>query len=122
MRAVDEILTVRSWLIGAWIVAYEQEGQDRAQYGERLIDSLADAFKAKGIQGLSARNLRNYRQIALNWPRLGIRQTLSAKSLPLLTSDVNVLPWQDDEWMARLRAELSLSHLLELARVEDPTA
>ena len=37
-RSVDEILTVRSWLIGAWIVAYEQHGADRARYGERLIE------------------------------------------------------------------------------------
>jgi predicted nuclease of restriction endonuclease-like (RecB) superfamily len=121
-RAVDELLTVRSWLIGAWIIAYEQEGQDRAQYGERLIDSLADAFKAKGIKGLSARNLRNYRQIALTWPQLGIQQTLSAKSIPVLTSGAETLHWQDSSWMARLRSELSLSHLLELARVEDLTA
>jgi hypothetical protein len=25
-RAVDEILTTRNWLIGLWIVAFEQEG------------------------------------------------------------------------------------------------
>lgn len=25
-RSIDEILTLRNWLIGAWIVAYEQEG------------------------------------------------------------------------------------------------
>lgn len=24
-RSIDEILTLRNWLIGAWIVAYEQE-------------------------------------------------------------------------------------------------
>ena len=95
-RSVDEILTVRNWLIGAWIVAYEQEGADRARYGEGLMDVLAVAFKARGVQGLSGRNLRNYRQIALTWPQLAagralpgetgapdpIWQTLSAESLP----------------------------------------
>jgi len=62
---------------------------------EGLIDALAAAFKARGVQGLSGRNLRNYRQIALTWPRFAIRQmpsdefggtgqiwqTLSAESL-----------------------------------------
>jgi len=61
VRSVDEILTLRNWLIGAWIVAYEQEGADRARYGEGLIDALAAAFTARGIQGLSGRNLRNDR-------------------------------------------------------------
>jgi hypothetical protein len=36
-RSVDEILTLRNWLIGAWIVAYEQEGADRVRYGEGLM-------------------------------------------------------------------------------------
>ena len=80
VRSVDEILTLRNWLIGAWIVAYEQEGADRARYGEGLIDALATAFKARGVQGLSGRNLRNYRQIALTWRRLATRQTLSGES------------------------------------------
>jgi len=79
-RSIDEILTLRNWLIGAWIVAYEQEGADRARYGQGLIDALAAAFKGRGVQGLSGRNLRNCRQIVLTWPRLGIRQTPSGES------------------------------------------
>ena len=136
VRSVDEILTLRNWLIGAWIVAYEQEGADRARYGEGLIDALAAAFTARGIQGLSGRNLRNYRQLALTWPRLGIRQTasgesgapvqiwqtLSAESVPALTTGGELLPWQDDAWILRLRRELSFSHLLELSRASDPLA
>jgi len=136
VRSVDEILTLRNWLIGAWIVAYEQEGADRARYGEGLIDALAAAFKARSVQGLSERNLRNYRQIALTWRRLATRQTLSgesgapgqiwqtlsAESLPALPVGGEVLPWQDDAWMLRLRRDLSFSHLLELSRVSDPLA
>lgn len=102
-RSVSEILTLRNWLIGAWIVAYEQDGADRARYGEGLIDALAASFKARGVPGLSGRNLRNYRRIALTWPRLAtgqsrlgetatadsIWQTLSAEFLPApATGDV----------------------------------
>ena len=93
-RSVDKILTLRNWLIGAWIVAYEQEGADRARYGEGLIDALAASCKARGGGGLGRSNLKNYRQIALTWPMLGTRQTsgesgssqawqtLSAESVP----------------------------------------
>lgn len=158
VRSVDEILTLRNWLIEAWVVAYEQEGADRARYGEGLIDALAAAFKARGVQGLSGRNLRNYRQIALTWPQLAtgrtlpretgasgsiwqtlsaeslpalatgsplpadIRQTLSGESVPALPTGGELLAWQDDAWMLRLRRELSFSHLLELSRVSDPLA
>ena len=73
--SVGEILTLRNWLIGAWIVAYRARGADRARYGEGLIDALAAAFKARGVSGLGRSNLKNYRQIALTWPMLGIRQT-----------------------------------------------
>lgn len=122
-RSVDEILTIRSWLIGAWIVAYEQHGADRARYGERLIESLAEAFRDRGIAGLSARNLRNCRQVTLTWPRLVIQQTLSAESLPSLPEPAGeALAWRDDAWMTRLRTELSMSHLLELSRIDNPVA
>lgn len=82
-RSVSEILTLRNWVIGAWIVAYEQEGADRARYGEGLIDALAASFKARGVGGLSRSNLKNYRQIALTWPTLGIRQTSGQSRLPV---------------------------------------
>ncbi len=133
--SVGEILTLRNWLIGAWIVAYEQEGADRARYGERLIDALAAAFKARDVSGLGRSNLKNYRQIALTWPTLGIRQTsgesvalaqpwqtLSAESVPALPHKGEALAWQDEAWMLRLRQELSFSHLLELSRASDPVA
>jgi len=86
-RSIDEILTLRNWLIGAWIVAYEQEGADRARYGQGLIDALAAAFKGRGVQGLSGRKFRKYRQIALTWPSLGIRQTASGETR-LLSRDL----------------------------------
>ncbi len=75
VRSVDEILTLRNWLIGAWLVAYEQEGADRARCGEGLIDALAASFKARGVDGLGRSNLKNYRHSALTWPTLGTRQT-----------------------------------------------
>ncbi len=135
-KSIDEILTLRNWLIGVWIVAYEQQGADRARYGERLIPSLAQAFEDRGIAGLGRSNLRNYRQIALTWPRLGIRQTPSGASrlpldlgpappgtaLPAGPADAGAMTWQDEDWMGRLRGELSFSHLLELSRVADPLA
>src|SRR5206468_7520789 len=41
VQAVNLALTLRNWLIGYHIVEYQQRGRDRAQYGERLLDTLA---------------------------------------------------------------------------------
>jgi len=135
-RAVDEILTLRSWLIGAWIVAFEQGGADRARYGEGLLAALAAEFKRRGVSGLAASNLKNCRQLALTWPRLGIRQTVSGEFVamlpglirqpssgefvPALAANAQSMPWQDDALMERLQRELSFSHLLELSRIQEP--
>ena len=34
--AVNQLMTLRNWAIGYYIVEYEQRGSDRAEYGTRL--------------------------------------------------------------------------------------
>jgi len=82
-KAVNVSLTLRNWLIGYYIVEYEQMGEDRAKYGERLVDSLAEKLNNKG---LGNRNLKLFRQFYLAYPELNtaIAQltNLPDKSLP----------------------------------------
>lgn len=40
-HAVNLSLTARNWLVGCYIVEYEQHGEDRAKYGDKLINRLA---------------------------------------------------------------------------------
>lgn len=35
--AVNQLMTLRNWVIGYYIVEYEQDGSDRAQYGSHLL-------------------------------------------------------------------------------------
>jgi predicted nuclease of restriction endonuclease-like (RecB) superfamily len=143
-RSVDQLLAVRNWFIGAFIVEFEQSGEDRAAYGEQLLERLGEDLAARGCKGLSSRNLKNCRQVALAFPALDIRQTLSAvfpvealpenrqtsaelvpMGFPALAerhAQTPGLPWRDGEWVRRLFASLSFSHLLELSRIEDPLA
>jgi hypothetical protein len=44
---------------------YEQKGEDRAKYGERLIRELADGIEDKEIKGMSFTNLKSFRQFYL---------------------------------------------------------
>jgi predicted nuclease of restriction endonuclease-like (RecB) superfamily len=113
-RAADTSLAVRNWLLGWYIVEYEQQGADRAAYGTALLERLSTALG----KGFSARSLRQCRALYVH--RRGIRQTLSAESLPALpalagsTSPI----WQT--LSAELSSTLTLgwSHYVELLTIE----
>lgn len=38
--AINQHVTARNWLIGYYIVNYEQKGMDRAAYGEGVLKNL----------------------------------------------------------------------------------
>lgn len=40
LKAINRMLTMRNWLIGYYIVEFEQKGKDRAQYGDKLLKRL----------------------------------------------------------------------------------
>jgi predicted nuclease of restriction endonuclease-like (RecB) superfamily len=87
-KAVNQVLTVRNWLIGAYIVEYEQNGEDRAAYGEALLRGLTDDLAKRGYQGLSLSNLKNFRKFALTYPVLAKSQTLSVLFNPFIQQAV----------------------------------
>ena len=56
-KAVNVGLTLRNWLIGYSIVEFEQKGQDRATYGERLLPALAQRLACAGLKRVDAQSL-----------------------------------------------------------------
>ena len=52
--AVNQSLLIRNWIIGAYIVEFEQNGEDRAKYGARLLPRLAVDLKNREVRGASA--------------------------------------------------------------------
>ena len=60
IRAVNQMATLRNWLIGCYIVEYEQKGSDRAKYGERLLKRLEERVKTKGLNETLFRNSRTF--------------------------------------------------------------
>lgn len=83
-KAINRHLTIRNWLIGFYIVEFEQNGEDRARYGQRLVEEMEKALDAVG---LSVRSLKLFRQFYFTYPQ--IVQTASAQlnGLKLATSD-----------------------------------
>jgi hypothetical protein len=60
-KSINQFLSLRNWLFGYYIVEYEQNGEDRAKYGENLIANITQ--KVKHIKGLTGNQLyvcRNY--------------------------------------------------------------
>ena len=48
-KAINRNITARNWLTGFYIVNYEQNGKDRAEYGEKIIRKLADRLNKKSL-------------------------------------------------------------------------
>ena len=63
------------WQVGRRIVEEEQQGERRAEYGSKLITTLAEVLSMEYAQGFSARDLRNYRQLYLCFKDLDIWYT-----------------------------------------------
>lgn len=121
VKAINQHITVRNWVIGCYIVEYEQKGEDRAKYGDNLTERLA---KQLNIKGLASRNLRSCRLFYLTYPQFSsvleqasptvfpIWQTASAK-LVTTTTSVIIPP-------KRLIESLSFSHFVLLLQIQDP--
>ncbi|MCA1758437.1 MAG: PDDEXK nuclease domain-containing protein [Bacteroidales bacterium] len=77
VKAINVALTLRNWLIGFYIVEYEQNGDDRAKYGESLLKRLENDLKSSEIKNLTERRFRDYRRLYFCYP--GIGQSLTAE-------------------------------------------
>ena len=79
-HAVNLALTARNWLIGYYIVEFEQRGEDRAEYGEQLLKKLEISIKKKGM---TERRFREFRRLYIVYPQLGSEIAKYLVSLPI---------------------------------------
>lgn len=76
LRHIDDTLVITNWHIGEYIVEYEQDGNARATYGERLLRNLSVRLTLQLGKGYSRSNLQNMRRLYLYYPKY---QTVSGK-------------------------------------------
>lgn len=69
-RSVNSAQVLANWLIGREIVVEEQEGKERAVYGEKVVPELAKKLKSGGIKGYSSANLWLCKQFYTQYPLL----------------------------------------------------
>lgn len=139
--AVNQALVLRNWLVGACIVEFEQNGKDRAKYGEGLLEKLAKDILAGGASGLNVRVLDRCRLLYRFYPGLSsaIPATVSPKSLPAgvlstkLASPIQIPATVSPESIkpisgtklptplsAQAVLQISWSKLVELMAIDDP--
>lgn len=141
-HAVNLALTARNWLMGCYIVEFEQNGEDRAAYGEQLLKKLEQRLNVKG---LNERRFREFRRLYLVYPQLKepialyltlqIRRSLTAEfiepiwRMPSAESTTNIrrMPSaelkQAKEWMIpadRLFNKLTYSNLMLISTIDNP--
>ena len=77
-KQINTALTLRNWLVGLYIIEYEQHGTDRAEYGEKLYKKIAAKLQNQGVKGLQERNLYLCKDFYRAYPN--ILQSATAKS------------------------------------------
>ena len=82
-QAVNLALIQRNWLMGYRIAEEELGGEDRAEYGAKIIKNLSEALTAEYGKGFDYSSLYKYVRFYKSFPK--ILDSASPKSLPLLS-------------------------------------
>lgn len=130
--AVNRWLILRNWVIGAHLVEFEQNGEDRAKYGAKLLAQLAHDLKRRSVSGSSAEMLGRMRLFYRAFPQLRAQipssvMTESGKlpvpaAVPEIPSPAmtNSAPGQPNPLPAENILRLSWTHWIELLHLDDP--
>lgn len=132
--AVNRHLILRNWIIGAYLVEFEQRGDDRAKYGTGLLKRVAADLRSRNIPGCAVRMLERMRVFYLSCPQL--QEKISS---PVMTISRNprlvAQPEISSSPMTKLAAaakrlptplspdmllRFSWTHLIDLIAIEDP--
>ena len=137
IRAINRMQTMRNWLIGYYIVEFEQHGKDRAEYGTQLLKKLEEQVNRKGLNVTLFQTSRNFYNL---YPQMGglfvpneIYSTLSNKSesrIPLMDKSTDAQTNTICATMSHkfqtppemIVSRLSFSHIREIMSVDDPLA
>jgi predicted nuclease of restriction endonuclease-like (RecB) superfamily len=139
VKAVNSHITLRNWLIGHYIVEFEQNGEDRAKYGAKLLKELARSLK---IKGLGETNLKQCRKFFQLYPQISqtvsdflenypikfknlISQTPTDKLNIVLLNEIEEVKFENFEaknkYYETVFKQISFSHFIELIKIDNNT-
>ena len=67
-QAANKAMVLTYWQIGKRIVEQEQKGEERAEYGKALLDTLSDELTRDYGKSYSKRNLQYFRKFYVAFP------------------------------------------------------
>jgi predicted nuclease of restriction endonuclease-like (RecB) superfamily len=133
-RSVNTTIVHAYWFIGRELVEVQQEGKERAEYGEGLIQRLAKRLSKRYGKGFSYPSVKRMKQFYLTYPQGSAisegmeREQKGSASMSLFESApgsltgsaaLSLLPHSDATPFPPL---LSWTHYLILMKVKDPQA
>ena len=133
--AVNRHLVLRNWLIGGYLVEFQQNGKDRAEYGTGLLKRISADLKKNEVAGCSAQMLERMRVFFRSYPQLAkiissppVRNSLMSdipeefwsKSSPVVRISEDNAESVPEPLPPEMILRLSWTHLVELLRISDP--
>lgn len=137
VKAINRMQTMRNWLIGYYIVEFEQHGKDRAEYGTQLLKKLEERVDRKGVNVTLLQMSRNFYKLYPQMVNLFVPNqnysTLSnnsGSSIQLKSNSSNnetnlicaTVSHKFQTSPELIISRLSFSHLREIMALDDPLA
>ena len=119
VKAINRMQTMRNWLIGYYIVEFEQHGKDRAEYGTHLLKRLEEKVNRKGLNVTLFQWARKFYKI---YPQMAdnIFGFCNSKMKPNVICATVSHKFETSGEL--LLSRLSYSHLREIMVIDDPLA
>ena len=129
--------TMRNWLIGYYIVEFEQHGKDRAEYGTQLLKKLEERVDRKGVNVTLLQMSRNFYKLYPQMVNLFVpnqkystASNNSGNSVQLKSNSSNnetnlicaTVSHKFQTSPELMISRLSFSHLREIMTLDDPLA
>lgn len=128
VKAINRMQTMRNWLIGYYIVEFEQHGKDRAEYGTQLLKKLEERVDRKGLTTTlfkwARKFYRLYPQMMENLPT-PICATVMHQLQPIENKEDTISASMMHQFVTpgkTIISHLSFTHLREIMTLDDPLA
>lgn len=128
VKAINRMQTMRNWLIGYYIVEFEQHGKDRAEYGTQLLKKLEERVDRKGLTTTlfkwARKFYRLYPQMMENLP-IPICATVMHQLQPIENKEDTIGASMMHQLVTpgkTIISHLSFTHLREIMTLDDPLA
>lgn len=137
VKAINRMQTMRNWLIGYYIVEFEQNGKDRAEYGTQLLKKLEERVDRKGVNVTLLQMSRNFYKLYPQMVNLFVpnqkystASNISESSVQLKSNSANnetnlicaTVSHKFQTSPELMISRLSFSHLREIMALDDPLA